>query len=77
MRHSLLLRRVYKVRIPSDPGSEDSPRISTSIPAKCLISSGMQDHLQVSFCRKINDTSDKIMETVAYDIPSDWRSPFI
>ena len=39
--------RMYKVRIASDPSREDSPMISTSIPARCLVSAGMQDHLQV------------------------------
>ncbi len=39
---------MYKLRLPSDPSRQDSPKLLTSIPAKCLVSSGLQDHLQVS-----------------------------
>lgn len=43
-----LVRRngMYKVRMPSDPNA-DSPKLLTSIPARCLVSTGLQDHLQL------------------------------
>ena len=39
---------MYKLRIQADPSDASSPKLLTSIPARCLASAGFKDNLQAS-----------------------------
>ena len=45
MHHSCSM---YKLRIQADPSDASSPKLLTSIPARCLASAGFKDNLQAS-----------------------------